>query len=346
MKEGSAYLITGENDSLKGPGRVMPGFYNRSQKLNRDLTIAFLKALRPSHFLDAFGATGVRGIRAELEAGVKSTISETNPISLSIIEKNCEINKISPTIFRGPFQKAIMDGLYDFIDLDPYGSVVPYLDIALRQVKRGGFIGVTATDLSSLTGSVPAKTRRRYWASVCNDRLRHETGVRVLLASIGKRAAAIDRGIFPIISFWRGHYYRLIFRVEEGAAKADRTLQMISTLSKHSTISEIYADIAEGPLWSGNIEDKELIPRVSASNILDFKTAEFLSKLPSEDLMVWFYEMADFCHYMKTSLPPIATVIRTIYDQYGIPAERTMFSPTGIKLPSRLDIMDVIKSQK
>ena len=52
--------------------------------------------------------------------------------------------------------------LFDFIDVDPYGSIVPYLDVALTHVKNGGYIGLTATDLSALTGSAPKKTARRY----------------------------------------------------------------------------------------------------------------------------------------------------------------------------------------
>ncbi|MDS0256416.1 N2,N2-dimethylguanosine tRNA methyltransferase [Thermoplasmatales archaeon AK] len=345
FSEGLVTIVSGSDSAPKGPGKVSAGFYNPSQKLNRDITIAFVNTVRPSHFLDAFGGTGVRGIRVLKEAGINVTIAETNPQSVGIIEENCSINGVNPSLYRGPFQKAVMEGLYDFIDLDPYGSIIPYLDLALRQIKREGFVGATATDLSALTGSVPLKTKRRYDAVVCNDRLKHETGVRVLLAAIGKRAAALDRGIEPIISFWKGHYYRLIFRVTEGAAKADRTLENISTLSKRDAISDIYQDVKEGPMWIGPLEDKDFIRRMhfpDKSGIYD-DSAGFLQGLPAESLMLWFYEITDFCQRAGTNLPPLAKLMEVILSDYGIEPFRSIFSHTGLKLSEPVDVMQAIR---
>jgi len=41
---------------------------------------------------------------------------------------------------------------FDFIDLDPYGSGIPFMDSALNLIYDGGLIGVTFTDLAVLCG--------------------------------------------------------------------------------------------------------------------------------------------------------------------------------------------------
>ena len=42
---------------------------------------------------------------------------------------------------------------FDCIDLDPYGSPSIFLDSAIRSVKNGGLLLVTATDAGPLCGS-------------------------------------------------------------------------------------------------------------------------------------------------------------------------------------------------
>ena len=41
---------------------------------------------------------------------------------------------------------------FDVVDLDPYGSPVPFLDAALQSVRDGGMLMVTCTDLAVLSG--------------------------------------------------------------------------------------------------------------------------------------------------------------------------------------------------
>jgi tRNA (guanine26-N2/guanine27-N2)-dimethyltransferase len=43
-------------------------------------------------------------------------------------------------------------GGFDIIDLDPYGSVVPFLDAAITAVKEGGLLCITCTDTRVLCG--------------------------------------------------------------------------------------------------------------------------------------------------------------------------------------------------
>jgi tRNA (guanine26-N2/guanine27-N2)-dimethyltransferase len=41
---------------------------------------------------------------------------------------------------------------FDCIDLDPYGSAVPFLDAAIGAVNDGGLLCITCTDLGVLAG--------------------------------------------------------------------------------------------------------------------------------------------------------------------------------------------------
>jgi len=42
--------------------------------------------------------------------------------------------------------------IYDVIDLDPYGSVVPFIDSAIKVARNGTLIAATCTDLRVLEG--------------------------------------------------------------------------------------------------------------------------------------------------------------------------------------------------
>ena len=47
-----------------------PVFFNRRMEVNRDATVLLLSALKPSDYVDAMGATGVRGLRVANECGI------------------------------------------------------------------------------------------------------------------------------------------------------------------------------------------------------------------------------------------------------------------------------------
>ena len=65
---------------------------------------------------------------------------------------------LSVTISGLYFQKmdaklAMADASYQWIDIDPFGSPVPFIDSAIQSLARTGVLEVTATDTAALTGS-------------------------------------------------------------------------------------------------------------------------------------------------------------------------------------------------
>ena len=332
IKEGFARISVPETHSRKGPGTRSAGFYNNEQVINRDLTILVLSKLRPKNYLDGFGATGVRAIRVAAELGIESSISEINPASVRKIEENLAMNNVTASVHKEPFQSVVSKGLYDFIDIDPYGSAVPYLDVALSSVKNGGYLGITATDLSVLTGSVPSKTRRRYGAFIANDAHRHEAGIRLMLADVVRRAASMDRYIAPVISFWHGHFYRIIVGVRNGSMKADRSLDLVSTVNFNKMFSNYYEDIEQGPIWKGDLEDSSIITEALAlrPGSVSEISVNFASKIIDENASLMFFEMTDAARSMGMSLPRVNDLIEELGNT-GFSAYRTHFSTTGIK---------------
>ena len=333
LEEGLSKINIPDDSTLRGPGTKRAGFYNQDQVLNRDITIALLSVLKPKSYLDGFGGTGIRGIRVTRETGIHSAVSEINRRSVEIIKENQRLNEVELEVYNEPFESVVSRHLFDFVDVDPYGSIVPYLDLAISHVKNGGYLGLTATDLSALTGSVAQKTRRRYGATISNDRLKHESGIRLLLAYTALRAAALDREIIPQVAFWRSHYYRLVVKVKHGAGAADRNLQNIRNVNKSRELSTLYPDKEEGPIWTGKLcNDENIEGAVSRPlNSISMDSYSFLSALPHEDRRLYFFELSDFASHLKRSLPSLASMSEYIEEETGKRAFRTHFSPTGIK---------------
>ncbi len=346
LEEGLSSIELPDYEIDKGPGTKRAGFYNTQQVLNRDITILLLNALKPATYLDGFGGSGIRGIRVALETNTSAVISDINRRSAEIIENNVKRNGVDVEFLNEPFESVVSRRYFDFIDVDPYGSVVPFMDVALTHVKNNGYLGLTATDLSALTGSVPAKTRRRYNAFVKTDMLKHETGIRLLIAYVALRAAAMDKAITPLVSFWKSHYYRIIVKVKQGSGIADRMLQNIMEISKDTTVSKIYEHQPEGPIWTGRLHDEEVIKSaigIKSNSILP-STYSVIDSLRNEDTRIFFFELTDFARHFKRSLPQLSVFMNRIEKEKSTPAYRTHFSPTGIKTAiSGEEFMDLFK---
>ncbi len=348
LDEGLSSIEIPDYEIDKGPGTKRPGFYNPQQVLNRDITILLISALKPKTYLDGFGGSGIRGIRVSLETDTKAVISDINSKSIEIIQNNVSRNEVDVEVLTEPFESVVSKRYFEFIDVDPYGSVVPFLDVALTHVKNNGYLGITATDLSALTGSAPVKTRRRYNAFVKTDMLKHETGIRLLMAYVAQRAAAMDKSITPVISFWKSHYYRLIVKIKHGSGVADKALQNVSTVSKGEVLSDIYPNLDEGPIWTGPLHNENAINlsnRTRMDSILP-STYNFIETIRNEDIRLYFFEPTDFARHLGRNLPPLSRLIDAIVEERDTPAYRTHFSPTGIKAAINgaefLDIFDRI----
>lgn len=79
-------------------------YFNPKMKLNRQIIFCTLAALakerKPLECLDAFGATGIMGLQWAKHLGnaVKVTINDLNENSVTLIQKNCHLNKLKVVV--------------------------------------------------------------------------------------------------------------------------------------------------------------------------------------------------------------------------------------------------------
>ncbi|KAK4048628.1 RNA methyltransferase tRNA(m5U54)methyltransferase [Microbotryomycetes sp. JL201] len=106
---------------------------------------------------------------------------------------------------------------FDCIDLDPYGSAVPFLDAAVGAVADGGLLCITCTDAGVLAGhNYPEKAFTHYGGVCVNAEYSHEVGLRLVLNALAQTAARYGRHIEPLLSLSIDFYVRLFVKINTG----------------------------------------------------------------------------------------------------------------------------------
>jgi tRNA (guanine26-N2/guanine27-N2)-dimethyltransferase len=350
---------------LKVPlaGRIYdsPVFYNPVMRLNRDISVLAVKTLSPRKVLDAFSATGIRGIRYALETPVEETwLNDLSGDAFNLILQNIELNfGVNPVVkgdsaevgvngrrilVRRSDANALMSSMFryfDFVDLDPFGSPTPFLDSALRAVRRKGFLGITATDTGVLCGAYRNACRRKYLAEPLRGELCHEVGLRILIGTVVRYAAKYDLGVKVLLAYYRDHYFRVFLKVVNGARKADESLSMMGYLWQDESGKFDYsrsflpnAPGAAGPLWLGSLKDDAFVQSLHELSLEhplgDPKTTEFLSLLSSELDVPFYYDTHSLAKRTGVGIPKIQVLIDELMSR-GYRTTRTHFSPTSIK---------------
>lgn len=316
--------------NLKGPGKVEGVFYNREMVINRDSTIILLHNLKVKSALDGLAATGVRGIRMIKECNIPTTINDKNPKAVEVIKKNVEMNDIEANITQRDVNALMAEEKFEYIDIDPFGSPVPFIDMAL---KSGKILGITATDTATLGGR-NKRVERRYLATISSPSpYVHEIGIRVLLGYIGRMAVRFDLGIKPIFSMWHGHFYRVYLRIEKGTSKAKKTLKSIGFCQ--------YG----GPLWIGDIHDFTFLNSIKIPEWIPNKRKfEKYMELWQGERFFLFYHIPTIASQLNISTPPLKRIIERL-KEVGYEAYRTQFSPQGIKTnASREEVKRILSS--
>lgn len=181
--------------------------------------------------LDGLAASGIRARRwlNELPANkaerLDVAISDLDKNSLSWAMRSHDEfppvhGKGSLTSSVGDLRKVVLAHGRHWVDIDPFGSPLPFLDVSLQSLARSGVIEVSATDTAALTGSSRGAMLRRYGSRVRTDGLAHDSALRVMMGNLARTAARHDRAIEPLLSIWDSHHLRVSSRVvrsKEGA---------------------------------------------------------------------------------------------------------------------------------
>ena len=329
FQEGKAVFKANLSGKDKGPGKARGVFYNPAMRLSRDLHVVFARQFDFNGImLDGLAASGIRGIRLNLEAGVNVEFCDSSRVATETITENLKMNGIKSKIYNERVEDLLQDRKYDWIDIDPFGTPAPYLEAALKGLNDGGILGVAATDTAVLCGAKPSICKKRYGAVSMRRVAAKEVGVRILLSQIHNIASGMGKGIEPLLCYSEGHHLRVFVRLGE---RKDIALKWIT---KDMRIVDIEEKDAGGPLWVRKIIKAELIPE-SQDGVL----GRLLETLREEaNGPPGLHDINDIAKAAGIGQTPQRIKIVESIRKLGSFASSSVFSPLGIKTDAPEDI--------
>ncbi|KAI4213170.1 MAG: hypothetical protein LQ351_004116 [Letrouitia transgressa] len=225
LKEDIPHAID-ENSQQPGANPVAaPPYNSESTDGNTKVdTFAF-------RILDALSATGLRSLRYAKEIPAVSSVTaiDLSSSATASIRLNVDHNHLGAKISEVQGDaKAHMYAIgasnqirnrYHVIDLDPYGTAVPFLDGAIQAILNGGLLCVTCTDSGVLASiGYPEKTFSQYGGLPWKGPQCHEVALRIVLNTIASSAARYGMAIEPLLSLKVDFYVRVFVRIRRSPA--------------------------------------------------------------------------------------------------------------------------------
>lgn len=356
-----------EKPSDYAPSKA-PVFYNPIMKLNRDIAVLVLQTYqkilgRKLVVCEPMTGCGLRGVRFAVEVdGIHQVLlNDIDPKSTNLAVFNAEMNKVSDIILVSTEdanlflnRHAAPKKRFDFVDIDPFGTPVHYIDSALRAIRNRGLIALTATDMAPLCGVHPRACIRKYGGYPLRTEYCHEIAVRLLLGSLVMMAAKHNIGLEILFSNSIDHYIRTYAMVNFGAKISDISVKQMGYILHcfscfHreivfglSSFHEEFCPICgtklavAGPLWLGKIADKNfsslLLKEVTARNLENKKQIlKLLVKIKNEaETQITYFAVDKICDKLNYPVPPLRVILNSLRKD-GFEAVLTHFNSRGIK---------------
>jgi len=346
-----------------------PVFYNPAMELNRDIAVLALQAYQKTRgeevrVCEPLAGCGIRGIRFAKEVkGVREVlVNDLNPKATRLAKFNVELNGLSKHVSVENEDANLILSKYaaprkrfNFIDVDPFGSPSPYIDSAVRALRDGGMLALTATDLAPLCGVHPKACVRKYGGKPLRTEYCHENAVRLLAACLAKTAAKHDIAVKIAFSHSTDHYIRVYAITNYGARKADETMRNIGYITHcfrcfHREIINETLPVAlprkcrecgaeldvAGPLWIDKIVDKAfcelMIEEAVERKIRQRKRIlKLLSTVYDETgLLPTYYVLDKMCSRLGINVPSVEKVMNALNSK-GFKTVKTHFNSRGVK---------------
>ena len=375
--EGLVRFLAPPVTSTRGPISSSSIFYNPAMAPNRDVTICVLERLsttewkdRPGTTLlgDVMAATGVRGIRMAVELGIRPrvVINEANPEAVDVIIQNLRLNDIDVDedprveVTNTDCRKIMTEKLFDFIDLDPYGSPAPFLDPLVQGAGQDRYIvGVTATDTAVLCGAKIKACVKRYDARPMRCPYMAEVALRILIGAIVRRAASVEKAFIPFLCNASDHYVRVYGRLERDGDREALLAMMGHITYDRSTVTttvlpgldhkiKVMPPVSTaGPLWLGPLFDKDFVDGlVPMPHMASNKALERTMTLWREEARAppFYYTVDSLGSHFKGSPPRIEELIAAFRER-GRVATRTHITPIGFRTDAPHDeVLELFKA--
>lgn len=344
---------------------VGTAFYNPESKYVRDLGVLAAAVYQQDRgslkVLDALAGCGVRSLRYHLESNADYLwINEGNPQLNEIIRLNLTsvtasdryqiTHQDAHRVFFSCYQQR---DYYDLVDVDCFGSGVPYLNTMLWATKIGGLMYLTSTDGRTLTGHPPEKTVQTYNAIARSHPAIQEQALRLIIGAAQQQAAARGLGIEPIFSLFTGRTYRVMLRLVAkpqldshnygflGYCHNCGNYQTFSwrKLNKLSCTCNNRAITVSGAMWLGRLHDSQQLQRFAdlAQQWKWQKIVDLLNLMQEEiNLPPYFYTLGEIGNRGKLDLPKRSHLIKALQTQ-NFPAAATHINPQGIKTNASME---------
>jgi tRNA (guanine26-N2/guanine27-N2)-dimethyltransferase len=356
----------------KAKFRVGKAFYNSRSKYVRDLGVLAATVYKQDYgslrVLDTLAGCGVRSLRYYLESEADYLwVNDGNHQLKRTIEQNLGA-AIAPEHFRLTHQDAHRvffhcyqeRDYYDLVDVDCFGSAVPYLNTMLWATKIGGLMYLTCTDGRTLTGHPPEKTVQAYNAIARSHPAIQEQALRILIGATQQQAATKGLGIEPIFSLFTGQTYRVMLRLVSkpqltannygflGYCHNCGDYQTFSwrKLNKVGCICKKPAITFSGGMWLGQLHNTQQLKRfqAQAEEWNWHKIVELLKLMEGEiDFPPYFYTLGEIGNRGKLDLPKRSHLIQALQNK-GYQAAPTHIQAQGIKTNAQMKDIIAIAS--
>jgi tRNA (guanine26-N2/guanine27-N2)-dimethyltransferase len=373
MEEKYEYYNEGKVRFL-APSKLV--FFNPKAKLSRDFSIIVVKILskilkEPIIICEPLAGCGIRTIRILKEVNniKKAIIGDINPKAIEIIKHNIALNEVKEHVETYNIDAnylllsyAISREKFHYIDIDPIGSPVPFLENAFKSLERSGILGFTATDIAPLCGTYPKTCIRRYYAKPLKSPFSKEVALRILIGFAVLTAARFELSFTPIISFFDEYYIRVFGKIDKGVRKVDKNLEKLGWITyckkclHREVIEGIWSKINydcqfcnsekdyAGPLWIGNTCEKDfcqkMLNEINESYSNNFsKAKKIIELLKGEiDYPSFYYVSHEISSYIKKPPPKLTYIIEEI-NKKKFSAVPTHFDPKGFKTNAPLEVI-------
>lgn len=366
--EGESKLrVPKKSIEMKEPPQY-PVFYNMAAKLNRDISVLVVSATSGKSFADVMAGLGARSVRVANESG-REILFHANDINVKAVaacRRNAALNGVR-NLFHFTSQEAnelcfrlSSKGFsFDYIDIDPFGSPVAYIQAGISIAGDGSILSVTATDTAVLCGAQRKVAYRRYIARTVRNQFTHESGLRILASFVCRIAAIKDKACIPVFGHCTRHYIRAYFRVLESASMASKVVDSLAyvALCKKCSSTFVTKEIGRcdecggevvytGPMWTGRISEPALLSGMKKYAIekkMD-EAAVLIDRIErADDLPPYGFRIEDLCSSIHIPTVPYSRV-KEILENKGFKCERQPYEKTGIKTdaPYR-EVLDAVR---
>jgi len=119
----------------------------------------------------------------------------STPRPSTCAKRNLERNDLAAEVRHQDANVAMHRDPWDVVDIDPFGTPIPFVDAAFQGTRN--MVCVTATDTAPLCGAHFESGVRSYSAIPRNTEYHAEMGMRILLGALVRTAARYDLAAVP-----------------------------------------------------------------------------------------------------------------------------------------------------